>query len=72
MSDRPVYEIPLEPGVPGSEKQAVPPGFTPTQPSEYGPPPGVSGPPPIPPSLATAPPPSVPGASAASPMPEGG
>ena len=63
MSDRPVYEIPLEPGVPSSAGKAVPPGFAPTPPSAYGPPPGVAAAPQVPPSLATAPPPSVPGAA---------
>jgi twitching motility protein PilT len=62
MSERPVYEIPLEPGVPGNGAQATPPGFVPTPPSAYGPPPGTGAPPPVPPSLASAPPPSVPGA----------
>jgi len=59
MSDGPVYEIPLEPPVPGRGEQPVPPGFVPTPLSAYGPPPGASAPPPVPPSLATAPPPRV-------------
>ena len=58
MSERPIYEIPIEPPLGGSALP-MPPGHMPTAPSAYGPPPGTPSAPPVPPTLATAPPPQV-------------